>query len=60
MNAEKAAELLTVLSRTHEITLYPDFMDSVLLGAEALKQTQQDRQGNPLLDGELLPGETDD
>ena len=32
--------------------------DAIKLGIDALKQRLKDLEGNPLLDGELLPGET--
>ncbi len=38
----------------------PRTTEATRLGVEALKQRQQDLQGNPLFDGELLPGETED
>lgn len=33
---------------------------AVRLGIEALKEVQYARQGSPALDGELLPGETEE
>ncbi len=37
-----------------------DFAQAASLGIEALKEVKKARYGDPALDGELLPGETED
>lgn len=60
MNIEKAIKSNTNLLQDKTSNLIERELDAVRLGIEALKQTLQDREGNPLLDGELLPGETEE
>ena len=44
-----------------DLTLHdPKFEAATKLGIEALKEVQKARSGDPALDGELLPGETEE
>ena len=60
MKAKKAIELLTYSSEHDTILLSQDDKDALKLGIEALKEVIRARDGDPALDGELLPGETED
>jgi len=60
MNAKNAIETLLALECPSAIVFSTEIRQALKLGIEALEQTEQDRIGNPLIDGELLPSETDD
>ena len=59
MDILTAIKTLIDFDNARRASVEPDVHDAVKLGIEALKQTLFDRVGNPLLDGELLPGETE-
>ena len=60
MTLDEAKEKLTaekeVAKRTGQRTLY----DALQIGIEAVKVMQRSREGDPPLDGEMLPGETEE
>lgn len=59
MKIDKAIKILSEgISAEHCPTL-PEWEAAINLGTEALKVIQRERIGDPPLDGELLPGETD-
>ena len=60
MNSKKAIEILQRKRQTESSGELGEEWDALNLSIEALKQILEDRQGNPLLDGELLPGETEE
>ncbi len=59
MHILTAIKTLIDFDNARRASVEPDVHDAIKLGIEALKQTLFDRVGNPLLDGELLPGETE-
>ena len=60
MTLKKAIERLETFIERHPSAGYAELIPALKLLIEAGKQRQQDLLGNPLLDGELLPGETGD
>lgn len=60
MELAKAIEIGELNIKKAGKQMPPDVLDALKLLTEAGKQTLQDRIGNPLLDGDLLPGETED
>lgn len=60
MKIEKAIELNKDSEKSLRHGKFHVYADAVALGNEALKATIRARQGDPPLDGELLPGETED
>lgn len=60
MFLKEAIEILSHLSTAGAPNITLDEIDAVKLGIEALKECVKARQGDPALDGELLPGETDE
>jgi len=59
MNLEKAIEILTLSLQAPYPGATGDIADATRLSIEALKEVLSSRDGDPALDGELLPGETD-
>ncbi|MBA7535520.1 hypothetical protein ES705_27778 [subsurface metagenome] len=59
MDIDNAIEVLNDILTLVKPGDPPEEHDAIKLGIEALIQTMHDREGNPLLDGELLPGETE-
>lgn len=59
MPLSKAIEILTIFANPGVTQLATDDYDAILLGIEALKECKKAREGDPALDGELLPGETE-
>ena len=58
MTIDEDIEVLSDPSPDIDGIMSVDYADAIKLGIEARKQRLQDLEGNPLLDGELLPGET--
>ena len=56
---EKAIELSKESERSLRSHKFIDHADAIKLGTEALKAIQEERLGNPLLDGEMLPSNMD-
>lgn len=60
MNIDKAIDILSVdITYTYPVH-FKELQNAIRLGIEALKEVKDARYGNPALDGELLPGETED
>lgn len=60
MKLEKAIEILNQdLTWTYPAK-FNDLQDAMKLGSEALKEVKRARKGDPALDGELLPSETEE
>ena len=60
MNITKALEILDLEISCDFDGNEQDRQDAVKLGIEALREVRKSRMGGPLLDGELLPGETEE
>jgi len=60
MKLERAIEIKENNQRLHLDEYYQELLEADKMSIEAMKQRQQDLEGNPLLDGELLPGETEE
>lgn len=60
MTLEKAIELVKKLTKKDVIYYTQDNDDALLVLIEAGKEVLKARDGNPALDGELLPGETEE
>lgn len=60
MNLKKAIEIIQLRLSLGAFRHDPDALAAFKLLIEAGKAIQDEREGNPLLDGELLPSETDD
>ena len=59
LKIDKAIEVLILENKHPWNNAKSDLRNAVKLGIEALKVIQRERIGDPPLDGELLPGETD-
>jgi len=59
MKLGKAIEILKDIKNTRVYLGEPDDSEAVQLGIEALKEVTRARYGDPALDGELLPSETE-
>ncbi len=60
MKLDKAIEILELNANEAGKQMPQDTLEAVLLLIEAGKECERARNGNPMLDGELLPGETED
>jgi len=60
MTIDEAIELLEYLKQAAEKLKIGRSIDATQLGIEALKECKKARYGDPALDGELLPGETEE
>jgi len=60
MNINEATEILIQWLPVNRWPPNPNLLQAMTLGIEALKEVMRTRDGDPALDGELLPGETED
>ena len=60
MKLTKVIEILQINVREAGPRIPIDILLALMVSIEAVKAIQDLREGNPLLDGELLPGETAD
>ena len=60
MNIDQAIEILSDLGWNKDTLDEPDTQAALQLGSEALLEVKRAREGDPALDGELLPGETEE
>ena len=59
MRLDKAIEILELYEHAASSIPRGDFLVALHLGIEALKEVLKARSGDPALDGELLPWETE-
>jgi len=59
VDIKKAIEILEARIKSKPLLGNHEIYGAVRLGIEALKEVKRAREGNPALDGELLPGETE-
>ena len=60
MKIDEAIEILELNALEEGSYLPPRYITALKIGIEALKECIKARYGDPALDGELLPGETDE
>ena len=60
MNIENAIEILESELRYARNLYSMHGDDAIKLGIEAMKEVKRARSGDPALDGDLLPGETEE
>jgi len=58
MKLSKAIEIIEVRTRTRPLLGSHEIYGALQLSIEALRECKKAREGDPALDGELLPGET--
>lgn len=59
MTIDEAIKNLTLIDTIPPSGVTGVFLASIELGIEALMEVRKARKGDPALDGELLPGETE-
>lgn len=60
MNCPKAKEIIDLNIKGAGAKMPPDVKKALTIGSEAIEEVMKARDGNPALDGELLPSETED
>ena len=60
MTIDKAIHILEIETGSRHLPSDPDLYNAMVLGIEALKRLQAERQGYSLLPTETLPGETEE
>ena len=60
INLEKAIEIKKIFYNGGEVPNWEDYRQADNLSIEALGECKRARAGDPALDGELLPGETEE
>ena len=60
MTLDEAIEEHEYIVNKYKLRRGPRSIEAIRLGIEALKEVERARGGNPALDSELLPGETNE